>query len=128
MTEVIKSSPNLSKLTGVYIPFTPGYHRPMKILLGLTLILCGTNSRIFAAETQKIPVPKPFIQCQSDAECEMTVELCGCCEFIAMNAKFVKKYAALERYCKEARPPCSCADPGRRAVCVKKTCRLVSKK
>jgi hypothetical protein len=99
----------------------------MKFLLGLLFLLCAATAAEESAR-QHIPVPGPFEHCKADADCEMTVTLCGCCDFIAMNKKFVKKYAALEKYCKEPVPPCSCASPGKVPKCIQKLCRLVPKK
>ena len=57
----------------IYIPFTPDYDLCMKFLLGPILLSCALS--VPGNERQKVPVPKPFLECTTDAECEMTVEL-----------------------------------------------------
>lgn len=94
----------------------------MKFLFILAIITCN------AAERQKIPIPKPFLVCTSDADCAETFELCGCCQFTAMNKRSVRKYTALGRYCKEPAPACNCADSKKLAKCVNKLCQLADKK
>lgn len=129
MAKVTKVAVFLSKVTAVYIPFTPGYDRRMKILFCMIVSLCAVAvSAEEPAPRQKIPIPKPFLVCETDADCDVTVELCGCCAFTPMNKRSVRKYAALSRYCKEGQPMCKCADPGKTAKCVKKYCELVPKK
>ncbi len=106
----------------------------MKILSYLILSLSFAGLANFAhgqdkkPERQKIPIPKPFLACTTDAECTMTVQLCGCCDFVAMNKRSERKYAALERYCKEPKPVCKCTEPVSVPKCVKKLCQLVPKK
>ena len=92
-------------------------------LISLMLVL----STVWSAEGRQIPVPKPFTVCKKDVDCDITTKVCGCCEFIAMNKKFVAKYGALAKYCKEPPPPCDCSEPPLVPKCVKKICRLVRK-
>gem|GEM_PF-6941212 len=98
----------------------------MKFLLVPALFLIGFTTH--SEEWQKIPIPKPFLECTKDADCEITLELCGCCHFTAMNKRSVRKYAALERYCKEPRPLCKCKAPENTPKCVKKLCTLAPTK
>lgn len=104
----------------------------MKILSYLILSLFAVSlmaqEKSAPAERQKIPIPKPFLACTTDAECTMTVQLCGCCDFTVMNKRSVKKYAALDRYCKEKAPLCKCTEPLSVPKCVKKLCQLAPKK
>ena len=94
-------------------------------LLFVFFILTGIVSAEDAP--QRIPVPGPFRHCVKDAECEMSFQLCMCCEPVAMNKKFTAKYASLVKYCPAAPPPCRCVNPGKFPRCVKKMCELVAK-
>lgn len=95
----------------------------MKIFFALIFLIPVDLS--FANEKQVIPVPKPFRECKVDADCVESLRLCGCCDFVAMNKKFTKKYAALARYCEAPPPPCKCMESKETPKCVKKICELI---